>query len=159
VHGVQIKYTEPIDARKPELNWRLYVFKGDKEQDVFRVHRLSAYLIGKERRVCDIPMHHPSISKQHAVLQFRQKSAYNEEGQLQKLVVKPYIIDLGSTNATFLNGKQLEPLRYYELLEKDVLKFGFSSREYVLLHAKSHTSDGGSPEGKPIITDTSSIPV
>ena len=28
-------------------------------------------------------------------------------------------------------------LRYYELKEKDVLKFGFSTREYVLLHERS----------------------
>jgi hypothetical protein len=31
-------------------------------------------------------------------------------------------------------GKQIEPQRYVELFEKDVLKFGFSSREYVLMH-------------------------
>lgn len=27
--------------------------------------------------------------------------------------------------------------RYYELLEKDVIKFGTSTREYVLLHERS----------------------
>ena len=27
--------------------------------------------------------------------------------------------------------------RYYELKEKDVIKFGFSTREYVLLHERS----------------------
>lgn len=55
--------------------------------------------------------------------------------------VKPYIIDLGSGNGTFLNNKRIEPQRYYELKEKDVLKFGFSSREYVLLHESSDTSE------------------
>lgn len=35
--------------------------------------------------------------------------------------VKPYIIDLGSGNGTFLNNKRIEPQRYYELKEKDVL--------------------------------------
>ena len=30
--------------------------------------------------------------------------------------------------------------RYYELKEKDCLKFAFSSREYVLLHDKTDTS-------------------
>ena len=29
---------------------------------------------------------------------------------------------------------RIEPKRYYELLEKDLLKFGTSSREYVMLH-------------------------
>lgn len=60
--------------------------------------------------------------------------------------VKPYIIDLGSGNGTFLNNQRIEPQRYYELKEKDVLKFGFSSREYVLLHESSDTSEVGQEE-------------
>lgn len=55
--------------------------------------------------------------------------------------VKPYIIDLGSGNGTYLNNQRIESQRYYELKEKDVLKFGFSSREYVLLHEFSDTSE------------------
>jgi smad nuclear-interacting protein 1 len=41
---------------------------------------------------------------------------------------------LGAVNGTFLNDERLEPERFYELLEKDCVKFGLSSREYVLLH-------------------------
>ena len=55
--------------------------------------------------------------------------------------VRPYIIDLGSGNGTYLNNQRIDPQRYYELKEKDVLKFGFSSREYVLLHEFSDTSE------------------
>ncbi len=55
--------------------------------------------------------------------------------------VKPYIIDLGSGNGTYLNNQRIESQRYYELKEKDVLKFGFSSREYVLLHERSDTAE------------------
>lgn len=55
--------------------------------------------------------------------------------------VKPYIIDLGSGNGTYLNNQRIESQRYYELKEKDVLKFGFSSREYVLLHEFSDTAE------------------
>lgn len=47
---------------------------------------------------------------------------------------RPYIIDLESANGTFLNGKKIESSRFYELKPKDVLKFGQSSREYVLLY-------------------------
>jgi smad nuclear-interacting protein 1 len=42
-------------------------------------------------------------------------------------------MDLKSTNGTVLNGERLEPERYYELLPKDVITFGESSREYVIL--------------------------
>jgi smad nuclear-interacting protein 1 len=51
--------------------------------------------------------------------------------------IKPYIIDLESANGTLVNDVKIEPKRYVELFEKDVLKFGFSSREYVLLHENS----------------------
>lgn len=51
--------------------------------------------------------------------------------------VRPYLIDLESANGTFVNNKKIDPKKYVELLEKDVIKFGFSSREYVLLHESS----------------------
>lgn len=60
--------------------------------------------------------------------------------------VRPYIIDLGSGNGTFLNNQRIEPQRYYELKEKDVLKFGFSSREYVLLHESSDKSEANTKD-------------
>ena len=53
----------------------------------------------------------------------------------------PYIIDLGSSNGTYLNNKRIDAQRYYELREKDMLKFGYSSREYVLLHEQSQDDD------------------
>lgn len=36
-----------------------------------------------------------------------------------------------------MNNKKIEARRYVELLERDVVKFGFSAREYVLLHENS----------------------
>ena len=50
-------------------------------------------------------------------------------------------ISQGSSNGTYLNNQIIEPRRYIELKEKDVLKFGFSSREYVMLHDPSHGAD------------------
>jgi len=46
-------------------------------------------------------------------------------------------MDLEAANGTYINGERIEAGRFYELLERDVIKFGFSSREYVLLHTKS----------------------
>lgn len=48
-------------------------------------------------------------------------------------MVKPYLMDLESTNGTYLNGEKIEPARYYELLPKDVIKFANSSRDYVIM--------------------------
>lgn len=52
---------------------------------------------------------------------------------ISEQVVKPYILDLESTNKTYLNGDAIEPARYHELREKDVLRFGESQKEYVLM--------------------------
>ena len=37
--------------------------------DLLHIQRQSAYLIGRDRAVVDIPVEHPSCSKQHAVIQ------------------------------------------------------------------------------------------
>ena len=112
----------------------MYVFKaGEPFGDPLYVSGKSRYLFGRERRVADIPTDHPSCSKQHAVLQYRLTEKKHPDGIAVSTAVRPYIMDLGSTNGTFLNAERLEAQRYYELLEKDVIRFGNSSREYVLL--------------------------
>ncbi|XP_039886311.1 smad nuclear-interacting protein 1 [Simochromis diagramma] len=138
--GVVIKYNEPPEARIPKRRWRLYPFKNDEALPVMYIHRQSAYLLGRQRRIADIPIDHPSCSKQHAVFQYRLVEFTRADGTTGRRV-KPYIIDLGSGNGTYLNNQRIEPQRYYELKEKDVIKFGFSSREYVLLHEFSDTTE------------------
>ncbi|KAF9201859.1 hypothetical protein BGZ49_007940 [Haplosporangium sp. Z 27] len=132
-NGTVLKYNEPPEARKPRQKWRLYVFKGDKEIDLLHIHRQSAFLFGRDRNVVDIPIDHPSCSKQHAVLQFRQIVETDALGQASRST-KPFIIDLESANGTFVNGTQIPASRYYELKLSDVIKFGASTREFVLLH-------------------------
>ncbi|KAL6196357.1 hypothetical protein ACLB2K_031972 [Fragaria x ananassa] len=124
--GITLLYNEPAEARQPTVRWRLYVFKGGEVLDEpLKIHRQSCYLFGRERRVADIPTDHPSCSKQHAVIQFRQVEKEQPDGTLSK-EVKPYIMDLGSTNKTFVNESAIEPQRYYELMERDTIKFGNS---------------------------------
>ncbi|KAL5730866.1 hypothetical protein ACHQM5_003652 [Ranunculus cassubicifolius] len=137
VKGVTLLFTEPSDARKSDIRWRLYVFKGgEMQQEPLYIHRQTCYLFGRERRVADVPTDHPSCSKQHAVIQFRQVEKEQPDGMLKKQI-GPYLMDLGSTNGTFLNETRIEAQRYYELFEKDTIKFGNSSREYVMLHENS----------------------
>ena len=45
-------------------------------------------------------------------------------------------MDLESTNGTFLNGERIEAARYYELKHGDVVKFGGSTRDYVVMKQK-----------------------
>ena len=136
VNGVVLKRSEPPEARKPSTKWRLYVFKGEKLLDKLHIHRQSSYLIGREKRVADIPAYHPSISSQHAVIQFRQIEIPGRMGK-SKYVVRPYLMDLDSTNGTTLNKTKISAARYVELREKDLINFGHSTRDYVLIKDRS----------------------
>ena len=129
--GVVLKFQEPLEARTPNTQWRLYVFKDDKQIDTLHIAKQSAYLIGRNEDVADILVAHPSLSSQHAVIQYR--ALPNKD--TGKLSCQPYLLDLESTNGSFINGVRIDPARYYQLKKGDVLKFGASTREYVLLSA------------------------
>ena len=126
VNGVVLKYVEPMDAKRPTLRWRLHVWKGGQQVEVLPIHTKSSFLIGRERRVVDIPTDHPSCSQQHAVIQFRRTGTFPE--------VTPYLLDLESANGTMLNGSLIPPARFVSLRPEDLIQFGYSTREYILLH-------------------------
>ncbi|KAK2064090.1 SMAD/FHA domain-containing protein, partial [Colletotrichum caudatum] len=134
--SIVLKYHEPAEARKPPARdrWRLFVFKGADIVDTVDLSARSCWLVGREAAVVDLAPEHPSISKQHAVIQFRHVEKRNEFGdRIGK--VKPYLIDLESANGTVLNGDKISDSRYYELRDKDMIKLGHSTREYVLMLA------------------------
>ncbi|KAK7753318.1 hypothetical protein SLS62_004608 [Diatrype stigma] len=131
-----LKYHEPPEARKPPARdeWKLFVFKGSDVLDTVPLSGRSCWLVGRETAVVDLVAEHPSISKQHAVIQFRHLERRNEYGDKIGRV-RPYLIDLESANGTALNGKRIPDSRYLELKDKDLIQFGQSSREYVLMLA------------------------
>jgi hypothetical protein len=116
VNGVVKKFSEPPEARIPDRRWRLYVFKGENTEPLatFFLHRSSAFLFGRDVAVADIHVQHPSLSKQHAVIQFRSMPARREPGDMgpTQFTIKPYLMDLESTNGTFLNDEQVIGARY-----------------------------------------------
>ncbi|TVY62780.1 Smad nuclear interacting protein [Lachnellula suecica] len=131
---IALKYHEPPEARKPPTKdqWKLFVFKGSEIVETIELSLRSCWLVGRELAVVDMPAEHPSISKQHAVIQFRYIEKKNEFGdKLGK--VRPYLIDLDSANGTLLNKEDVPPSRYLELRDKDMVQFGHSTREYVLM--------------------------
>jgi smad nuclear-interacting protein 1 len=133
---VVVKYNEPVEAKLSPIKWRIYIFKGQEQLDVYHVHRKTSYLIGKDRRVVDIPIDHPSCSKQHAALQYREmvdEESRKSVDEVAKRHVLPYLIDLDSANGTTLNGEKMQSSRYYEIKNGDVVKFAYSTREYVFL--------------------------
>ncbi len=131
---ITLKYHEPSEARKPPARdqWKLYVFKGPDIVDTIDLSRRSCWLVGREMSVVDLAAEHPSISKQHAVIQFRYTEKRNEFGDNIGRV-KPYLIDLESANGTMLNKEKIPDSRYLELRDRDMIQFGLSTREYVLI--------------------------
>ncbi|TPX63603.1 hypothetical protein SpCBS45565_g06503 [Spizellomyces sp. 'palustris'] len=68
--------------------------------------------------ICDIELEHASISRYHAVIQFKGDGT-------------AYVYDLGSTHGTFLNKSELPKGSYQRLRVGDMLRFGASSRTYI----------------------------
>lgn len=133
---ITLKYHEPPEARKPPPrdSWKLFVFKDQNIVDAIELGARSCWLVGRDLTVVDLPAEHPSLSKQHAVIQFRYTEKRNEFGDKIGRV-KPYLIDLESANGTMLNGERVPESRYLELRNKDMVQFGSSTREYVLMLA------------------------
>ncbi|KAF3529469.1 hypothetical protein DY000_02038054 [Brassica cretica] len=94
-------FNEPPEARKPNKGWRLYVFK----DELLQLHRQSCYLFGREKRIADIRTDHPSCSMLLSITGV-SSSSLEYEVEMEKLdgmmetQVRPYIMDLGSTNKT-----------------------------------------------------------
>ena len=134
--GAFVDYDEPEDRCVPSkfgVRLRVYTFKGEEEIETpISVAHRSKYVFGRDRDVADIPTDHPSCSKQHAVLQFRNTRKTDVYGET-KDDVAGYLFDNGSTNKTKLNGKVIEAKKYYRLKGSDCVQFGSSTREYVIM--------------------------
>ena len=82
--------------------------------------------MGRNSDICDIPLTHPLISRQHAALVFDSKG-------------KLYGIDLGSTYGTTINEKKAKPMEYLPLEDGDILQFADTDRKFVV--TQTHTSN------------------
>nr|CAG4649982.1 EOG090X026V [Sida crystallina] len=83
------------------------------------------YVLGRLSH-CDVVLEHPSISRFHAVLQYRGSEVQNSEEKGW------YLFDLGSTHGTFLNKQQVQPKTYCRIRAGHVFKLGVSTRMFIL---------------------------
>ncbi|KAM7445045.1 Kanadaptin [Porites harrisoni] len=80
---------------------------------------------------CDVSLEHPSVSRYHAVIQYKTSDSWNSEKGF-------YIYDLGRTHGTTVNKSRIEPKRYYRLRVGYVFKSGGSSRLFILQGPEEH---------------------
>lgn len=85
----------------------------------------------------DFELAHPTISRFHAVLQYRPRVERKKENDIQDFSDKGppegwYIYDLDSTHGTFLNKQRLPPRIYIRIRVGHILRLGGSTRSYIL---------------------------
>ncbi|KAL2896040.1 Kanadaptin [Bienertia sinuspersici] len=112
-----VPYSIPPWSEPPSLPFLLEVIKDGAIIDHLDVTKKGAYMFGRID-MCDFVLEHPTISRFHAVLQFKGSEA-------------AYMYDLGSTHGTFINKKQVNKKEYVDLRVGDVIRFGLSSRLYI----------------------------
>ncbi|XP_048371125.1 kanadaptin isoform X1 [Sphaerodactylus townsendi] len=83
---------------------------------------------------CDLSLAHPSVSRHHAVLQRRPPPppTHGEEPPPEGPEPGLYAYDLDSAHGTFLNKARIPPRTYCRVRVGHVLRFGGSSRLFVL---------------------------
>uniref|UniRef100_A0A905AVW7 FHA domain-containing protein n=1 Tax=Glossina morsitans morsitans TaxID=37546 RepID=A0A905AVW7_GLOMM len=84
----------------------------------------------------DIEMAHPTISRFHAILQYRSKKEINENVKssdtLDEIPEGWYVYDLDSTHGTFLNKQRIPTKVFIRIRVGHMLRLGASTRSYIL---------------------------
>ncbi|CAN1244358.1 Uncharacterized protein ZK632.2 [Linum perenne] len=115
--SVAVPYTIPEWSGPPCHKFNLEILKDGSIIDQFDVFEKGAYMFGRVD-LCDFVLEHPTVSRFHAVLQFKRSG-------------DAYLYDVGSTHGTFINKSQVEKRVYVALHVGDVIRFGQSSRLYI----------------------------
>lgn len=120
-----VPYLEPNwSGHPPESGYTLEEIKTGTIANVHKLSGKSHFLVGRLPG-CDITLEHPSLSRFHAILQYRSESSGDTPAGF-------YLYDLESTHGTFHNKNRCFPKTYYRLRVGHTLKFGCSTRLLIL---------------------------
>ncbi|XP_057715149.1 kanadaptin isoform X2 [Corythoichthys intestinalis] len=124
-----LPYTEPHwGGPAPADVYSLEVLKNGTIVDKVPLAHKGFFVVGR-LPVCDVPLEHPSISRYHAIIQYRQHPGNGDSvGEGRGF----YIQDLGSTHGTVVNKNKIPPKTYIRLRVGHVLKFGGSTRLFII---------------------------
>ncbi|KAJ9593945.1 hypothetical protein L9F63_014659 [Diploptera punctata] len=123
-NSIPLPYKEPKWGGIPKFEYGFEILKNGQILEKCTLEEKSFYVFGR-LSTCDFHLQHPTISRYHAVLQYRsQESEDNPKGF--------YIYDLGSTHGTFLNKNRIKSNMYIRIQVGHMLKLGCSTRLFVL---------------------------
>ncbi|XP_047467211.1 kanadaptin [Mugil cephalus] len=124
-----LPYTEPPwGGIASDVPYALEILKNGAIVDTVPLTHRSYFVVGR-LPVCDVSLEHPSISRYHAVVQYRGQAG---EGACVGEERGFYVHDLGSTHGTVVNKNKIPPKTYIRLRVGHVLKFGGSTRLFIL---------------------------
>ncbi|XP_064484632.1 kanadaptin-like [Ornithodoros turicata] len=118
-----IPYEEPPWSGIPDRPYSFQVLKSGVI--VSSVDLDKPFMVVGRKEDCDIVMEHPSISRYHAVVQYRAV-----QGEPKKSGF--YVYDLDSTHGTCVNKNQVRPRSYTKISVGHIVKFGGSTRGFLL---------------------------
>jgi hypothetical protein len=108
VDPVDVTALQSYYIQAAQHNHRAFLTTNLSSVDVAQVTALSStWLIGRSRN-CAIVVHDRSVSRCHAVVGYDVQQGF-------------YLMDVGSSNGTYLNQKRLSVLKRYSLRDGDVI--------------------------------------
>ncbi|XP_012776794.3 kanadaptin isoform X2 [Maylandia zebra] len=125
-----LPYTEPPwGGTASDTPYALEILKNGTIVDQVPLVDKSYFVVGR-LPVCDLSLEHPSISRYHAVIQYRGEAG--EDAGCMGEEKGFYIYDLSSTHGTVVNKNKIPPKTYIRVRVGHVLKFGGSTRLFIL---------------------------
>lgn len=143
-----LPYNEPTWSATPQAPYVLTVIKNGTIIEAIQLSHKPYHVFGRLPS-CDVQFEHPSISRYHAILQYRpadEEADPNTDGKSRptenvsissSVSTNPkekgfYVYDLGSTHGTFINKSKIQMRCFYRLRLGQMVKFGGSSRSFLL---------------------------
>lgn len=141
---LKCQYVEPKWSEKPirEHVYSFEVLKGGIIAETFKDLQSKAYWMIGKLPDNHISMAHPTVSRYHAVFQYRPEvKSESDENDDEESEVEPkkndiekgwYLYDLNSTHGSFVNKARIPPKTYVRVRVGYMLKFGGSTRNFIL---------------------------
>lgn len=121
---IPLPYKEPIWSGRPEKQYKAEILKSGLILETIDLSEKNFYVVGR-LPICDIPLANPTVSRYHAIFQYRNECDEKNEKGL-------YIYDLGSTHGTFWNGNRIRSNVYVRVRNGHMIKFGNSQRKFII---------------------------
>ncbi|KAI0984726.1 hypothetical protein GJ496_009366 [Pomphorhynchus laevis] len=122
IDDAKIIFKDPLLEHYPECGYAVEVIKNGVVIQNIDICKQPYILVGRSPE-CGITLAHTSISRRHAIIQWRKVDDR----------IQPYLLDLGSTHGTLLNKQNISSNTYYKLCNGYRMSFGASSRHFIII--------------------------